>query len=122
MRISSSTYTIDLTDGSGFYYGMYLADGTNAAYDSATPFELNVFRNSTNISQENSTEYNWDTKGSIYLSNWQSVSNLVERRGMNYLAQKNQIYYNELMLFLFLELFQIPCNIFLQKQNMMDWV
>lgn len=93
VRISSSNYTVDLTDGSGFYYGMYLADGTNAAYDSASPFELNIFKNSINISRENSTNYVWDVKGSIYLSNWQSVSNLIERKGMNFLANKNEIYY-----------------------------
>lgn len=93
VRISSNTYNIKLNDYSGFTSAMYLSDGTKPVYDSTNPFELTVLKNGNEISQEDNTTYTWNVNGQVYYTQWQSSLNLVERKGMNLKAQKNQRYY-----------------------------
>lgn len=93
VRISSNTYNIKLNDYSGFTSAMYLSDGTKPVYDSTNPFELTILKNGNEISQEDNTTYTWNVNGQVYYTQWQSSLNLVERKGMNLKAQKNQRYY-----------------------------
>jgi hypothetical protein len=90
-RIKDNNYYINLKDNSGFTYGIYTTDGRNPQYDNTRPFEIELFQNDSDISQADILSYNWNILGSIYISEWQSIQNLIAQKGLD--LQKNQHIY-----------------------------
>lgn len=94
VRLQTTGYKINIDDLVGFREAMYSTDGSNPAYDSGSPFELQVFQGTTDISTSDNISYGWNIKGKTYVApDWQSNSNLIEKKGLGLNLKKNQKYY-----------------------------
>lgn len=99
-RVSNEDYDIQLIDDSGFRDVMYTPDGQSPSFDNQ-PFELAVFQTvdgiKNNISHFSASEfavdYNWEVKGRVYYSDWQSEENLLENKLRRATDLRNQISY-----------------------------
>lgn len=94
VRLQTTGYKINIDDLVGFREVMYSTDGSNPAYDSGSPFELQVYQGTTDISTNDNISYGWNIKGKTYVApNWQSNLNLIEKKGLGLNLKKNQKYY-----------------------------
>ena len=59
-------YQIQLKENSGFRYAIYESDGHNPKFDNATPFEILVIKNDTDISLDENITYSWNVLGTYY--------------------------------------------------------
>ena len=100
IRVANENYDIQLLDTSGFRHVMYTTDGQSPAFDNQ-PFELIVSQIvegiKNDISQFSNSEfavdYNWEVKGSVYYSDWQSELNLIENSLYKTKEKRNQKYF-----------------------------
>ena len=100
VRLVNDDYDVQLLDTSGFRHVMYTTDCQSPSFDNQ-PFELIVSQIvegiKNDISQFSSSEfavdYNWEVKGSVYYSNWQSELNLVENSLYKIKENRNQKYF-----------------------------
>ena len=100
VRLVNDDYDVQLLDTSGFRHVMYTTDCQSPSFDNQ-PFELIVSQIvegvKNDISQFSSSEfavdYNWEVKGSVYYSNWQSELNLVENSLYKTKENRNQKYF-----------------------------
>lgn len=94
VRLNTTGYSISIDDLSGFREVMYSSDGSNPAYDSTSPFEIQVHQANNDISINENITYGWSIKGKTYVApNWQSNLNLVTKKGFGLNTKKNQKYY-----------------------------
>lgn len=95
VRLNATGWSINIDDLAGFREVMYSSDGSNPAYDSTSPFEIQVYQASSNdFSVDENITYGWNIKGKTYVApNWQSNLNLIEKKGLALNAKKNQKYY-----------------------------
>ena len=100
VRVVNDDYDIQIPDYSGFRYVMYTTDGQTPAFDNQ-PFELIVSQIvegvKNDISQFSTSEfavdYDWEVKGSVYYSDWQSESNLAINSLYKSKELRNQKYF-----------------------------
>ena len=100
VRVVNDDYDVQIPDYSGFRYVMYTTDGQTPAFDNQ-PFELIVSQIvegvKNDISQFSTSEfavdYNWEVKGRVYYSNWQSESNLAINSLYKSKELRNQKYF-----------------------------
>lgn len=100
VRLVNDDYDVQLLDTSGFRYVMYTTDCQSPSFDNQ-PFELIVSQIvegiKNDISQFSSSEfavdYNWEVRGSVYYSDWQSELNLVENSLYKTKENRNQKYF-----------------------------
>ena len=57
VRLQTTGYKINIDDLVGFREVMYSTDGSNPAYDSGSPFELQVYQGTTDISTNDNISY-----------------------------------------------------------------
>lgn len=94
VRLNATGWSIDIDDLAGFREVMYSSDGSSPAYDSTSPFEIQVYQASNNFSTDEHITYGWSIKGKTYIApNWQSNLNLVTKKGFGLNTKKNQKYY-----------------------------
>lgn len=94
VRLNAAGYSINIDDLSGFREVMYSSDGSSPAYDSTSPFEIQVHQANNDISVNENITYGWNIKGKTYVApNWQSNLNLVTKKGFGLNTKKNQKYY-----------------------------
>lgn len=95
VRLNSVGWSININDLAGFREVMYSSDGSNPAYDSTSPFEIQVYQAGINdFSTDEHITYGWSIKGKTYVApNWQSNLNLVTKKGFGLNTKKNQKYY-----------------------------
>ena len=100
VRVVNDNYDVQIPDYSGFRYVMYTTDGQTPAFDNQ-PFELIVSQIvegvKNDISQFSTSEfavdYNWEVKGSVYYSDWQSELNLATNSLYKSRELRNQKYF-----------------------------
>ena len=100
VKVANDSYQISLEDKTGFQEVMYTANGTNPVYNEAKPFTIQVLENINSkwedvslLEQEYSVDYDWNVKGQVYYSYWQSEQNLLEKTTYLLKTQKNQKYF-----------------------------
>lgn len=94
VRLNTTGYSISIDDLSGFREVMYSSDGSNPAYDSTSPFEIQVHQANNDISINENITYGWSIRGKTYVApNWQPNLNLVTKKGFGLNTKKNQKYY-----------------------------
>lgn len=71
-----NNYLINLKENSGFLSAMYTTDGRNPQYDTSSPFSIIVKNRDQEIE---ATEYNWSVKGNVYLAQWKTENNLIDK-------------------------------------------
>ena len=100
VKIVNDDYDVQVPDYTGFRHVMYTTDGQTPAYDNQ-PFELivsqiveGVKNDISNFSEsEFAVDYNWETKGSVYYSKWQSELNLTKNLLYEKKEKRNQKYF-----------------------------
>ena len=100
VRVVNDNYDVQIPDYSGFRYVMYTTDGHTPAFDNQ-PFELIVSQIvegvKNDISQFSTSEfavdYNWEVKGRVYYSDWQSELNLAINSLYKSKELRNQKYF-----------------------------
>ena len=100
VRVVNADYDVQIPDYSGFRYVMYTTDGQAPAFDNQ-PFELIISQIvegiKNDISQFSTSEfavdYNWEVKGSVYYSDWQSELNLATNSLYKSKELRNQKYF-----------------------------
>ena len=100
VRIINDSYDIQLVERTGFRDVMYTTDGQSPAFDNQ-PFELVVSQIIDGIkndishfsSSEFAVDYNWEVKGSVCYSDWQSESNLIKNTLKSASLLRSQISY-----------------------------
>lgn len=94
VRLNATGWSINIDDLAGFREVMYSSDGSSPAYDSTSPFEIQVYQASNDFSVNENITYGWSIKGKTYVTpNWQSNLNLVTKKGFGLNTKKNQKYY-----------------------------
>ena len=87
VKTTSTNYSMDVVENTGFRYVMYTTDGLNPAYDSSNPFALRVYKMNGTTKEDVSVAtgddavvYDWFTLGKIYNgTTWVAESNFVEK-------------------------------------------
>ena len=99
-RIKNFNYDISLTKDSGFREVVYSSDGRYPSYDNRKPFEIQVkekinekFEDISLLTKDYAVDYEWSTKGEVYYSYWQSVSNLKIKKLYVSKEKRNQKYF-----------------------------
>ena len=100
VRTINDSYDIQLVERTGFRDVMYTTDGQSPAFDNQ-PFELVVSQIVDGIkndishfsSSEFAVDYNWEVKGNVCYSDWQSESNLIKNTLKSASLLRNQISY-----------------------------
>ena len=100
VRTVNDSYDIQLVERTGFRDVMYTTDGQSPAFDNQ-PFELVVSQVIDGIkndishfsSSEFAVDYNWEVKGSVCYSDWQSESNLIKNTLKSASLLRSQISY-----------------------------
>lgn len=101
--IATEGYSVSLERNSGFDFVTYSADGRKPQYNNSKPFELKVMKNingtNENISEltkENSINYDWNIRGSIYdpvKREWVGDPHLEENNRNKTNLKRNQSYF-----------------------------
>ena len=99
-RIKNFNYDISLIKDSGFREVIYSSDGRYPFYDNRKPFEIQVkekinekFEDISLLTKDYAVDYEWSTKGEVYYSYWQSVSNLKIKKLYVSKEKRNQKYF-----------------------------
>ena len=100
VRTINDSYDIQLVERTGFRDVMYTTDGQSPAFDNQ-PFELVVSQIIDGIkndishfsSSEFAVDYNWEVKGTVCYSDWQSESNLIKNTLKSASLLRSQISY-----------------------------
>lgn len=87
-RVTQEKYSLALKENTGFLSAMYTTDGQNPIYNNIAPYELILKENGEEITKNKNLSYDWSIKGRIYLSEWQSDSNLIIRN----IASPSKVY------------------------------
>lgn len=87
-RVTQGKYSLALKENTGFLSAMYTTDGQNPIYNNIAPYELILKEDGEEITKNKNLSYDWSIKGRIYLSEWQSDSNLIIRN----IASSSKVY------------------------------
>lgn len=87
-RVTQGKYSLALKENTGFLSAMYTTDGQNPIYNNIAPYELILKEDGEEITKNKNLSYDWSIKGRIYLSEWQSDSNLIIRN----IASPSKVY------------------------------
>lgn len=90
VKTNNSQYTASFKENSGFLYAMYTTDGRSPQYDNSDPFEINLYKNNVNVSQDSGWVYTWSTLGSYYSSEWKTSQDLIERSSLGLTANQRK--------------------------------
>ncbi len=76
--VLNNNYKIDLKKGTGFSFVKYASDGTSPRYNGSNLFEIELFENDVDITQNEAIEeYKWNVIGKLYRDNeWQPMNHL----------------------------------------------
>lgn len=93
-RVKNNNYEIALSENTGFTSVLYSTDGHSPMYNNTSPFTILVKQNISgemvDISLLEDISYEWNVLGDVYISEWQSELNLIERKTT---LEKNKKHY-----------------------------
>lgn len=91
VNLKNSSYNISIKEKCGFDYVTYSTDGIDPQYNKTNPFEISLYYNNTNVTENTDVAFLWEPKGVIYEDGeWKKQNLIIETSLKDETLNKNQ--------------------------------